>query len=80
MNSLQSILKEAADSVHASLAETGISDDRRSYRSSLESRIRAKAGSIESLRKIINTAKLQLAAGDNFDADLTLELAIRELA
>jgi len=33
----------------------------------------------DSLRKIVNTAKLQLAAGDHFDADLTLELAVREL-
>ncbi len=33
----------------------------------------------ESLRKIVNTAKIQLAAGDRFDADLTLELALREL-
>lgn len=34
----------------------------------------------DSLRKIVHTAKLQLAAGDRFDADLTLELAVRELA
>ena len=33
----------------------------------------------ESIKKIIHTAKLQLAAGDHFDADLTLELALREL-
>lgn len=33
----------------------------------------------ESIKKIIHTAKLQIAANETFDADLTLELALREL-
>lgn len=44
-----------------------------------ELELEAAKKTIESLRKIIHTAKLQLAAGDHYDADLTLELAIREL-
>lgn len=34
------LLKEAADSIHASLAEDGISDSRRQYRKDLEQRLR----------------------------------------
>lgn len=37
---LRSLMVEAADSIHASLAEDGISDDRRQYRKGLEARIR----------------------------------------
>ena len=37
------ILREAADSVHASLAETDISDSRREYREGLERRLRSLA-------------------------------------
>lgn len=37
---LARLIIEAADSVHASLAETDISDDRRNYRIGLEERLR----------------------------------------
>jgi len=40
LKDLKPLLKEAADSVHASLAETDISDDRRRYRNSLEEMLR----------------------------------------
>ena len=36
------LLREAADSVHASLAETDISDERRAYRMGLENRLRER--------------------------------------
>ena len=39
--SLSDLLLEAADSIHASLAERDISDSRRNYRIGLEERIRA---------------------------------------
>ena len=39
-NNFLNLLKEAADSVHASTAEDGISDDRKNYRVNLERRIR----------------------------------------
>ncbi len=38
---LRALLREAADTVLASTAETGISDDRRQYRIALEQRLRA---------------------------------------
>jgi hypothetical protein len=34
----------------------------------------------ESLRKIVETARLQIARRELFDADLTLELALREIS
>jgi hypothetical protein len=37
---LRDLVHEAADSVHASLAETDISDERRRYRLNLEARLR----------------------------------------
>jgi len=45
------LLREAADSVHASLAEDGISDDRKAYRKGLETRLRAAIDSARSAAK-----------------------------
>ena len=44
---LKSLLLEAADSVHASLAETDISENRRQYRVDLENRLRESINLIE---------------------------------
>lgn len=41
LNEANALLQEAADSVHASLAETDISDERKKYRVGLEERLRA---------------------------------------
>ena len=43
LTAARALMLEAADSVHASLAETDISDSRREYREGLERRLRSLA-------------------------------------
>lgn len=43
---LEALLTEAADSVHASLAEADITEARREYRAGLEARLRAAIGGV----------------------------------